>query len=138
MAFTPYSAKNAKIRVGAVVLTAKKWTVTPATDALETTNFEGTGFYECVGGITKATVTIELDDDGQANLWDAASNTLRPGGRAATVKLYQNDTTGPFWSFPTLFIEQTPQNADVKQQMQNTIQGVGSGSFLYPTGSASP
>lgn len=133
MPFTPRSAKNAKVRFGATTLTAKKWTVTPKADKLDVTNFEGTGFYECIGGIKTADVTIEFDLDGAANNYDIAS--IQPGNNnTSVVKLYLNDTAGPYWQFSNFFIETMPNAADVKTAQTGTLTGCGSGVFIYPTG----
>jgi hypothetical protein len=132
MAFIAYSAKNAKVRIGATVVVAKQWDVEPQVDELDVTNFEGGGYHEVIGGIKKLTVNIQLDDNGLENIYDV----IKPGDDAALVKLYLNDTAGPFWYIPYLFISRMPQRADVKAAMSDTIQGTGNGSWSYPTGAA--
>lgn len=136
--FTPRSAKNAKVRIGTQILVAKKWTVTPKSDKLDVSNFEGGGFYEFIGGLVQADVEIEFDMDAAAvnatgNNYDIPN--IQPGNNnTAVVKLFLNDTTSPFWSFPNFFIETMPNTADVKQTQQGRLTGSGSGQFLYPTG----
>lgn len=137
MPFAAYHAKNAAVRVGATVVTAKKWTVSPESEELDTTNFEGIGFYECIGGTKKCNVTIELDDNGAANIFDGGGGGLTAGATLSTVKLYLNGTSSPFWLFPSLFIKSPSMDADVKSQMRDTIQAVGTGTFTYPTGNVS-
>jgi len=133
MAF--YSAKNAKVRIGAgaTVLTAKSWTVTSEADELDVTNFEGGGYTEVIGGIKKITVQIELDLDGAANPFDSP-RSITPGSTIVTVKLYLNDTTGPYWSIPTLYIRSCSNPMEVRQSARLSISGTGTGSFVHPTG----
>lgn len=135
MAFTPFAAKNAKIRIGAAtVLTAKLWTVEVSADDLETTNFEGGGLHENIAGIRKLTFSIELDDDGAQNTFDL---TVTAGTvMASTIKLYLNGVGGPFWLVSYPFIKSVGHRADVKSTMGLTIQGNGTGSFTYPIGAA--
>lgn len=133
MAF--FSAKNAKVRLGAgaTVLTAKSWTVTSEADELDTTNFESGGYTEVIGGIKKLTVQIEIDWDSAANPFDSPRSII-PGSTISTVKLYVNDTTGPYWSIPTLFIRSVSNPAEVRQTVRVSINGTGSGSYTLPTG----
>lgn len=133
MAFTAYSAKNAKIRygVGIATLTAKKWTATPKVDKIDITNFEAAGFFKPLAGIHYLDITIELDIDGQSNPYDAG---FSEGATVASVKLYLNDTTGPYWDVPLFFVESTTSPHDVKQSGQMTITGCASGTFTDPTG----
>ncbi|MGH8358117.1 MAG: hypothetical protein ACRESF_11545 [Pseudomonas sp.] len=142
-AFTPRIAKQAKVRFGNAVVTAKKWTVTPQISGkADVTNFEGASIAGPTGGDTlmieqtlgctvKLTFNIELDADAAANLYDAG---IKPGNSTTALKCYLHDTTGPFWSFPTPFFERVPMTADVKSVLGHTIDGEGSASFLYPTG----
>lgn len=141
---TFFSAKNGKVRVGAgaLTLTVKSWTVTPQVDEIDTTNAEGSGNYECIGGIRKATVTIEFDTDAAQNHFDlatTASNTgFRPGTIVASLKLYWQNTAGPFWDFPTALVTTTPNMSNVKESNKNTVTLVGTGTFTYPTGTFTP
>lgn len=132
MAYIAYSAKNAKVRIGATVVVAKQWDVEPQVDELDVTNFESGGFHEVIGGIKKITVNIQLDDNGLENIYDV----IQAGSTATNVKLYLNDTAGPFWNIPYLFINRMPQRADVKAAMSDTIQGTGTATWSYPTGAA--
>jgi hypothetical protein len=141
---TFFSAKNGKIRVGAgaLTITAKSWTVTPQVDELDTTNTEGAGFYECIGGIEKATITIEFDSDAAQQhftLATSAANTgLRPGTRCVNLTLYWQNTAGPNWLFPIALVTTTPNMSNVKEANKNTVTLVGSGTFTYPTGTFTP
>lgn len=131
MAF--FSAKNAKVRIGATVLTAKSWTVTAEADELDVTNFEGNGYTEVIGGVKKLTVQIEIDWDSAANPFDSPRSII-PGSTISTVKLYVNDTTGPYWSIGTLFIRSVSNPMEVRQSARVSINGTGSGSYTLPTG----
>ncbi len=140
MAFNAYSAKNAMVRAGAgpTTLTSKKWTVTPKAEALDTSNFEGAGFEENITGLRGNGFSIELDDNGALNYFDAG---FTAGAFITNLKLYLNSSStgtpnGPYWLFPSAWIESPAMNADVKSTMGLTITGKGSGTFTYPTSTA--
>lgn len=141
MAFTPFSAKNAKVRIGAgaATVTAKAWNVEPDADELDVSNFEGAGYSDVIAGLINARITIELDLDGQAgaNIWDTPP-TLRPGTTLSTVRLYVNDTTGPSWLFSSALVLASPNNMNVKEAAKATIRLRAKGSFSYPTGTMAP
>lgn len=128
--FNAYSARNAKVRFGAVVATVKSWNVAPKADKFDTTNSEGGGYGEKKTGIREVTVTIELYDNGSLNYFNAG---ITPGAIVNSVKLYLNDTSGPFWSFPFFWIESCPMAADVRDGMKLTIQGESNGPFFLPS-----
>lgn len=136
MAFTPYSAKNAKVRFGAggSTLTVKSWSVNPTNDIIETTNSEGGGYYEGIAGISKLEITIEGDDDATVNLFTAGWTA---GATISSLKLYLSGTSGPYWSISSFLVQSVPQKADVKSSVGNTFTGVGTGSFSYPSGTIS-
>ncbi|HWH79616.1 MAG TPA: hypothetical protein VNT76_19690 [Candidatus Binatus sp.] len=135
MAFNAYAAKNALVRVGAgpTTLTAKKWTVTPKAEPLDTSNFEGAGYEENITGLRGNSFTIEMDDNGALSYFDAG---LTAGAFVVNLKLYLNGISGPYWLFPSAWIESPAMNADVKSSMGLTVTGKGSGTFSYPTGTA--
>lgn len=136
MSFTPYSAKNAKVRYGASsssVLTVKGWDVQIEAAELDVTHMESAGYHEAIAGIRKMSVTINCDDDGAANLFDAGWTA---GANLTGVRLYLNGTSGPYWALTTFFLRSPQQRADVQQTMSNTFTGVASGTFTYPTGNA--
>lgn len=135
MAFTPRSAKNAKVRIGAATFTAKVWNVVNKSDKLDTTNFESGGYETSTFGIESAEVSIEADWDGAANPFDSPP-ALTPGASVSTVKLYLNDTTGPYWSFPTLNLFEANCTANVRETLKISIKGSGHGTFVRPTGAA--
>lgn len=135
MAFTPRSAKNAKIRMGNTVFVAKKWEVNPKADKIDNTNTEGGGFASSNPGIVEAEVSIEADWDGANNPYDVAVNA-QPGQTITNLKLYINDVTGPFWLFPVFIVYEAPNGAQVRENVHINIKGSGSGTFTYPTGAA--
>lgn len=140
MAFTPFSAKNAKIRcgAGAATLTAKSWTVTVEADELDVTNFESAGLTYVIGGVKKMTVQIEIDWDGQSNPFEGSLSFVA-GTTLTTIKLYVNDTSGPYWSIPSLFIRSVSNPMEVRQSARVTINGTATAAgatFVYPTGTA--
>ncbi len=152
MAFTPRSAKQAGVTYNAVVVTAKKWTVTPSiASEADVTNFEslaaqlaataqitgpdGTAIVTevklaCVG---KVEFSIELDADAAANLYDAG---IRAGNSSLALKLYMSKVSfnSVFWSIPNPFFKSVPMVGDVKATLSHTISGEGSAGFIYPTG----
>lgn len=134
MAFTPFSAKNAMVRINGVTLAVKSWNVDAKADEIDTTNTEGGGFYEGITGIESAEVTLELDVDSLVNPYDNPPN-LGPG-QVTEVKLYWNGLLGPFWYFPKLLIFGAPNKANVKEAVGLSIRGKGNGIFGYPSGQA--
>ena len=133
MAFTPYSAKNAKVRINGTVLTSKKWTVEADGGDNDTSNFEGAGFTDTIGGLKGAVVTIEFDHDSSANMY-AAPLSCTPGTTISSNLLYLNDTTSPFWSFPSALVLPGTMSADVSKNMAGTLKFKNKGTFSYPSG----
>jgi len=130
-AFTPLSAKNAKVRIGSYVLTAKVWRVDPKGDAYDITNFEGGGYADWGSGILEAEFTVEGD-------WDSANDpytnppNLNVGTVISTVNLYTNGTSSASWNFPTALIIATPQNAEVRGYISFAFTAKAKGSFTSP------
>lgn len=145
MAWTPFSAKQAKItsNTGKTV-TANKWTVNYKGDKIDVSNFEGGGFYQFISGLKQLDVTIELPWDGQAagatggNPFDAGGPLLVPGTTVSALKLYLNKgvAADPFWDVTSFVVESANNVADVKGAMVLTITGSATGSFVAPTGAA--
>lgn len=135
MAFNAYSSRNAQVRYGSgpTTLTSKSWDVTPKADKLETTNFEGSGYAEFIAGVRQCDVQIQFSDNGAANPFDGG---LTAGSIISNLKLYLNTTAGPYWLFPSFFVESVSMKADVKEQMMDSLTGSGTGTFTYPTGNA--
>lgn len=138
MAFTAYSAKNAKVRYGGTTITANSWSVEPSAARLKTTNFESGGFETGITGIRNITFTIELDDDAAQSLFDVPVTA----GLIATsnLLLYVNSPsglTGPFWSIAGAHFTSLPMKAQVEDTMKVTITGSGNGQWTYPTGTHS-
>lgn len=132
---TFFSAKNAKVRIGAIVLTAKKWDVKMSVGDIDVTNFEGAGYSDVIAGIKSAQVTIEVDIDGALNPFDTApSPAMTPGTTLSTVKLYLNDTTAGFWSFPSCLVMDCSNPMDVKAGATCTFTLKNKGTFSAPTG----
>jgi len=131
MAFTPLSAKNAQVRFGNYVFTAKKWQVNPKGDALEITNFEGGGFADWIGGVIECDFTIDAD-------WDSASDPFANPPNIvvtsilSTIKLYTNLVGSAFWSFPSALVTDTPFSADVRQTESFSCTCKAKGTFQYP------
>ena len=133
---TFFSAKNAKVRIGANTLTAKQWTVTPEADELDTTNFEGAGFYEWITGIKKITITIDFDIDAAQNNYSVLG--LTAGATVSTLKLYWQNDSGPYWDVPTSRVKTAPNPMNVKEAGKCSVTLIGSGTFTAPTGNFTP
>lgn len=131
MAFTPLSAKNALVRIGTYVFTARKWTVNPKGDALDITNFEGGGFADWIGGIIEAEFTIEAQWDSASDPFAAAPN-VTVTTILSTIKLYTNGLASAFWSFPSALVTDTPMTADVRQTEDISCTCKAKGTFVYP------
>lgn len=131
MSFT--SGKNAKVRygVGATTLKCKKWTVTPKAAKLDVTNSESAGYGEYVVGIHDVDIELEFDYDVGGAPY--ASGIFRAGTSISNLKLYQNDTTGPFWDITTAIVEEAPNTAEVRGLVSIRMKLYGTGSYVYPT-----
>jgi len=147
MAFTPLSAKFAVVRFGQAftvqpgqtygpagaiyTITAKKWEVRPTADALDTTNFEGSGFATWLPGIYQADFTIEADWDSVGDPFTNPPNFVI-GSYVTNVKLFTNTLNSAFWSFPTALIIETPMSAAVRETISFTFTCKAHGTFVYP------
>lgn len=130
MAFTAYSAKNAKIRLSGSTLTAHAWNVDATGQRLKTTNFESAGAETGITGIRSIKFTIELDDDAQQNTFDLG---ITAGVIwASPLLLYENGTSSPFWSIAYPHFETIGMRANVEDLMKLTITGSGNGVWIYP------
>jgi hypothetical protein len=131
IAFTPLSAKNAKVRINNVVYTAKRWVVTPVADEIDTSNFEGAGFTDRIAGLSDCEFTVDAD-------WDSAGNNFANppniviGQTLSTVKLFLNDTSSVFWLFPSALITTTPTTAEVRGAIIVSFTAKNKGTFTYP------
>ncbi len=136
MAFTPFSAKNAKVRVNSTVVTSKKWTVEIDGGDNDITNFEGGGFSDTIGGILSATITVSFDYDSSLNMFASGGLNLVPGQKGTNLILYLNDTTNATacWTFPSFLVCPHTTDADVKANMAGTYKFKNKGSFTAPTG----
>lgn len=123
------------MRVGSIVVQAKKWTAKVTAGKIETSNFEGAGYTDCITGLLTLVITIELDIDGQLNPWDTApSPNLYPGVTLSTVKCYLNDTSAGYWSLPSCKVLDCDNPMDVKAGAVATFTIENKGTFSAPTG----
>jgi hypothetical protein len=132
---TPLSAKNCKVRIGGAVLYNSKWTATPETALLDTSNMEGGGYEDQIAGLSKLDVHIEGWWDGGANPYDAPL-MLTDGQVLQQVLLYTNDIGSPYWSMAYAIVKGMPMTADVKDLVKYTLDIKAKGQFVYPTGDA--
>jgi hypothetical protein len=130
---TPLSAKNCKVRINNAVLFNSKWTATPETAMLDTSNMEGGGFEDQNGGLRKLDVHIEGWWDAGANPYDAPLALV--DGQTVAFVLYTNDIGSPNWSGIAL-VKGTPMTADVKDLIKYTLDMKAKGTFGTPTGNA--
>lgn len=135
MAFAPLSAKNAKVRVAGSILYAASWDVEPESTLIPSTTFEDDGYEVDIFGLSKCMVRIE-------GLWNAAANihdaplALRDGVVLLDVRLYVNDTDGPYWALPFVNVQGVPVSARVEGGVQYRFAGKAKGLFAYPEGTA--
>lgn len=80
-------------------------------------------------------MSVEADYDCANNPFDTPP-TIRPGTTLSSVKLYLNDTTGPYWDITYLKVLTTPMKANVKEELGFSFTGKAKGSWSFPTGSA--
>jgi hypothetical protein len=130
---TPLSAKNCKVRINNTVLYNSSWTATPETAMLDTSNMEGGGFEDQIGGLRKLEVHIE-------GWWDAGANPYDPplnltDGQVVSFILYTNDVNSPNWS-GTALVKGMPMKAEVKDLIKYTVDMKAKGYFHTPTGNA--
>lgn len=147
MAFTPFSAKNAMIRISAAgvaptandyVLTGTSWNVRPVSNKNDTTNFEGGGYGDAIGSILEADISIsDINQDALVNPYDspvsATAMNLVPGN-VVSLHLYLWKTGGPFWEFLNALVVETPETAQVRANMKYAVTLYGKGLFSFPTG----
>jgi hypothetical protein len=130
---TPLSAKNCKVRINNTILYNSKWTATPETAMLDTSNMEGMGFEDEIGGLRKLDVHVEGWWDAGANPYDAPLNLQ--DGQVVNFVLFTNDLGSPSWSGSAL-VKGMPMTADVKDLIKYTLDMKAKGQFNTPTGSA--
>jgi predicted secreted protein len=130
MAGVPLSAKNCKVRINNAVLFNSKWTATPETALLDTSNMEGGGFEDQIGGLRKLQIEIEGWWDSAANMFDAPLSLQ--DGQNVTFICYTNDIGSPNWS-GTAIVARAPMTADVHDLVKYALSLKAKGSFNLPT-----
>lgn len=131
MAGVPVSAKNAKVRINSSVLYNSKWTATPESAMLDTSNMEGGGFEDQIPGLRKLEIHIEGWWDSAANPYDEPLNLT--DGQVVDFELFTSDTGSPSWS-GTGLVKGMPMTADVKDLIKYTLDIKAKGEFSTPTG----
>ena len=130
---TPFSAKNAKVRYSATTaITMKEWSVEHDVGEIDTSNFEGAGYTDRIAGLKDVTITLTMDYDSGANPLDITG--FYPGSNVTNLRLYLNDTTSPYWSFPSAICLKVSEPAKVKEGMPITFTLKNKGTFSLPTG----
>jgi hypothetical protein len=130
---TPLSAQACKVRINGSVLFNSKWTATPETAMLDTSNMEGGGFEDQIGGLRKLEVHVEGWWDAGANPYDSPLNLK--DGQVVSFILYTADIGSPAWS-GTGLVKGMPMTADVKDLIKYTVDLKAKGAFNTPTGDA--
>lgn len=134
MAFTPFSARNASIRINNVVFVAKHWEVKPKTAPADVTNFEGGGYGDAIGTILEADVDIDdADMDATAMPYNNPPNLI-PTTFLENVFLYMAGVASPFWNFPSMLVTDVPNRARVREAMKFSVRLYGKGQFAFPSG----
>lgn len=133
----PFSAVNAAIRVGSTVIFGANWSVKENPEMVDVSNFEGGGFSDTITGMYTCTADIECYFDGGQNQFDTPPN-LGAGSIGATLKLFTNTTSGPFWLFPLFVVTSTETSAEAKGNkpvwFKFSIQN--KGGYFRPTGNS--
>jgi hypothetical protein len=144
MSFTPFSAKNAVVRVGAAgassssrttVFTAKSWEFTPSTNPADVTNFEGAGYADWIGTIIEGEYKIDDSDwDATSNPYDSPTN-FQPC-QIVSISAFIWKTTGPYWDMPNALCLGAPNTARVREAMKiSSVSFKTKATFTAPTGS---
>lgn len=126
----PLSAKNAVVRVNGSVVACKEWNVEPKVDALETTNFEGSGYGDYIAGIIDADITLTFDMDSAAFQTGNPPN-LAAGATITNLLLYTNGVGSAKWTFPSALVVTSPMNAAVRDLLKGTATLKGKGIFSF-------
>jgi hypothetical protein len=127
----PLSAKVAKIRInGYPLYGSMKWVATPDTAQLDTSNFEGQGFEDQIGGLRKLDVHIEGWFDSANSPYDTPLNLQ--DGQVVSFVLYTNDVNSPAW-VGTGLVKGQPMTSDVHGRVDFTVDMKAKGSFISPT-----
>lgn len=146
MSYTPFSAKNAMIRVDVAgtspaqrTLTGHSWSVRPVSNKNDTTSFEGGGYGDAIGSILEADIEIsDVNWDATVNPYDTPVTATALGlvpGQVIAIRLYLWKTGGPFWEFQNALVVTTPNSAEVRSNMKYSTTLYGKGTFSAPTGS---
>lgn len=128
----PLSAKNCKVRINATTMFAMKWTATPESAYLDTSNYEGQGFEDQIAGLRKLDVHIEgwWDSNNTQDPYDTPLNLQ--DGQVVGFVLYTNDIGSPAW-VGTGLIKGMPMITDVHGRVDYTLDMKAKGSFISPT-----
>src|SRR5579872_5174816 len=118
MAGVPLSAKNAVVRINGSVLFNSKWTATPESAMLDTSNMEGGGFEDQIPGLRKLDIHIEGWWDSSANIYDTPLNLT--DGQVVSFALFTSGIGSPNWS-GTGLVKGAPMTADVKDLVKYTL-----------------
>jgi hypothetical protein len=126
VAYQPFWAKNAKVRINGATFAARTWAVNTTVEVLDGMSMEDAGFEHPVAGVLSLEATITSFTDNASNPYASPPN-LNAGATLTNVRLYQNDTTSGYWDIPTAIVTASSQTADVRQLMSGsvTIRGVG-------------
>lgn len=101
---------------------------------MDATCFEGGGFEEHLNNVVGANISLKINWNAAANLYDSPPN-FQPGVFLTTVTLYINVTDNVFWSFPQIMVVQAPVAVQIKQMISFSVEAVSDGTFSYPSGS---
>lgn len=129
MAGVPISAKAAKVRINSTVLFNSSWTATPETAYLDTSNMEGGGFEDQIGGLRKLDIHVEGWYDSSTNFYTAPLS-LQDGSVVSFI-CYTNDIGSPNWA-GTALIKGTPMKSDVHGLVLYTLDMKAKGAFTTP------
>ncbi len=111
-----------------------KWNVEVDGGDNDTTNFEGGGYSDTIGGVKSIVVTITFDYDSSADMFNGAGLGLLPGNTGTNLILYLNGTAKvqACWTLPSFLVCPLTNDADVKANMAGTLKIKNKGSFTAP------
>lgn len=139
----PIIARRCKVRINGVAIVTNEWSIEPAVEQIDVSNFEGSvtgvdvySFKDFVNGLRGATVNISMWHNVGSAIHDAPLN-LQDGAYVGPVLLYLNDLTSPYWNFPVMLVNSVSTSAKVGDIVRCQVKLMNKGAFYYPTGTVS-
>ena len=134
MAYTPRSAKDAKVRINGNTFVSQQYDVDESVDEIDTSSAEDNGYGDLIGNLSRATVTVQGMMDAGNNPFDTPLD-ITPGTTLTNVKLYISGTSLAYWDFPSVLVVSVRHGANVRSG-GHTINWTfkSKGQYSEPTG----